>query len=76
LSFPGFFIHVTSISILPQFPSSLYAFAMKFTFVIAILAALLVVEAAPVETNAQRMARGLPPLYPQNLKRGTPVDGK
>ena len=48
---------------------------MKFTFVIAILAALLVVEAAPFETNAQRMARGLPPLYPANLKRGTPVDG-
>ncbi|KIM77039.1 hypothetical protein PILCRDRAFT_825790 [Piloderma croceum F 1598] len=47
---------------------------MKFTFVIAMLAALLVVEAVPVETNAQRMARGLPPLYPQNLKRGTPVD--
>jgi len=49
---------------------------MRFTIVFAILAALAVVEAVPVETNAQRMARGLPPLYPSNLKRGTPVECK
>jgi hypothetical protein len=48
---------------------------MKFTFAIAALAALVAVHAAPAETNAQRMARGLPPLYPANLKRGTPVEG-
>ncbi|KIM77042.1 hypothetical protein PILCRDRAFT_825797 [Piloderma croceum F 1598] len=47
---------------------------MNFTFVLAILAALLVVGAAPVETNGDRMARGLPPLYPAKLRRGTLVD--
>jgi hypothetical protein len=49
---------------------------MKF-FVIAIFAAFAAVGAAPIpfETNAQRMARGLPPSFPPNLKRGTPVDG-
>jgi len=46
---------------------------MKFTFLLAVLAVFVAVEAAPAETNAQRLARGLPPLYPQNLKRGTPV---
>jgi hypothetical protein len=48
---------------------------MKFTFVIAIFAAIVAVGAIPVETNAERMARGLPPLSPVNLKRGTPVEG-
>lgn len=49
---------------------------MNFTFVVAFLAAALAVGAAPIgETNAQRLARGLPPLAPSNLKRGSPVAG-
>ena len=47
---------------------------MKFAFVVAIFAAFVAVGASPVETNAQRMARGLPPLYPQALKRGSPLE--
>jgi hypothetical protein len=46
---------------------------MQFTLVLAICAACVAVGASPVETNGQRMARGLPPLYPVNLKRGSPV---
>ena len=45
---------------------------MQFTLVLAIFAAFAAVGAAPTETNAQRMARGLPPLAP--VKR-TPVAG-
>jgi hypothetical protein len=48
---------------------------MQFTLVFAIFAACVAVGASPVETNGQRMARGLPPLYPPNMKRGTPVAG-
>jgi hypothetical protein len=48
---------------------------MKFTTVIAILAGAAAVSARPgTETNAQRMARGLPPLPP--ARRGTPVAGE
>jgi hypothetical protein len=46
---------------------------MQFTLVLAIFAAFAAVGAAPTETNAQRMARGLPPLPP--VKR-SPVEGK
>jgi hypothetical protein len=48
---------------------------MKFAVVLAIFAAFVAVGAAPVETNAQRMARGLPPLYPPSMKRASPVEG-
>jgi len=45
---------------------------MNFTFVLAVFAAVLAVSAAPAaDTNAQRLARGLPPLAPVQ-KRGTP----
>ncbi|KAG6861146.1 hypothetical protein C0995_003414 [Termitomyces sp. Mi166 len=46
---------------------------MKFTTIFATLATLAIsVSALPGETNAQRMARGLPPLPP--VRRATPVD--
>jgi len=45
---------------------------MNFTFFVAVFAAVLAVGAAPTaETNAQRLARGLPPLAPVQ-KRGSP----
>ena len=45
---------------------------MKFTAVVAILAAAASVSAkAMFETNASRLARGLPPKAP--LRRSTPV---
>lgn len=46
---------------------------MKFTIVLAFIAALvLAVSAVPSrETNAQRLARGLGPMKPRNL--GSPV---
>jgi len=45
---------------------------MKFATVTAVLAAAVAsVSAAAHETNAHRMARGLPPLPP--MRRGTPV---
>ncbi|KAG9308324.1 hypothetical protein JVU11DRAFT_12088 [Chiua virens] len=44
---------------------------MKFSVVLALAAAVTVVSA---ETNAQRMARGLPPMAP--AKRATPVQQK
>lgn len=44
---------------------------MKFAAVITFAAAALVVSA---ETNAQRMARGLPPASP--MKRGSHTEGK
>ena len=49
---------------------------MKFTTVIAVLAGAAAVSALPstAETNAQRLARGLPPLPP--ARRGTPVAGE
>ena len=48
---------------------------MKFTTVFAVLAGAAAVSARPgVETNAQRLARGLPPLPP--VRRGTPVAGE
>ena len=48
---------------------------MKFTAVLAVLAGAAAVSASPgVETNAQRLARGLPPLPP--ARRGTPVVGE
>jgi hypothetical protein len=47
---------------------------MKFTTVLAVLASAIAVYAQPSETNADRFARGLPPLPP--ARRGTPVAGK
>ena len=47
---------------------------MKFTTVLAVLASAVAVFAQPSETNAERFARGLPPLPP--ARRGTPVAGK
>ncbi|KZP17046.1 hypothetical protein FIBSPDRAFT_957159 [Athelia psychrophila] len=46
---------------------------MKFASAIAFLAAIAAVSAAPTETNAKRMARGLPPLAPVIHDRATPV---
>lgn len=47
---------------------------MKFSIAFAVLAAVVAtVGAAPVETNAQRMARGLPPKAP--ARRATPAFG-
>lgn len=49
---------------------------MNFTFVLAVFAAVLAVGAAPTgDTNAQRLARGLPPLAPVQ-KRGSASGGK
>lgn len=56
---------------------------LTLTSTFILLAAALTVGAAPIpnmrpsmrETNAARMAHGLPPLAPANLKR-TPVDSK
>jgi len=45
---------------------------MQFTLVLTIFAGFAAVGASLAETNAQRMARGLPPLPP--VKR-TPVAG-
>lgn len=51
-------------------------YAMNFTFFVAVFAAVLAVGAAPTaETNAQRLARGLPPLAPVQ-KRGSPSAGQ
>ena len=45
---------------------------MKFTTVTAVLGGAAAVSAHPgIETNAKRLARGLPPLPP--ARRGTPV---
>ena len=47
---------------------------MKFSTAIVSLTAAAAVSAFPgVETNGQRLARGLPPLPP--ARRGTPVAG-
>ncbi|KDR76991.1 hypothetical protein GALMADRAFT_246172 [Galerina marginata CBS 339.88] len=47
---------------------------MKFTTVVAVLAAAVAsVESRPSETNADRLARGLPPLPP--TRRATPIAG-
>ncbi|KAI6149490.1 hypothetical protein BKA82DRAFT_21004 [Pisolithus tinctorius] len=32
--------------------------------------------AAPIQTNAERLARGLPPLPPANVARGVDIRGK
>ncbi|TFK75523.1 fungal hydrophobin [Pluteus cervinus] len=47
---------------------------MKFSafFAIALAAVASVAEASTVETNANRLARGLPPMPP--VRRGTPVE--
>lgn len=47
---------------------------MKFTSAIAFLAVIVAVTAAPSETNAKRMARGLPPRAPIIHDRATPVN--
>ncbi len=48
---------------------------MKFTSVIALVAtAATLVGAVPFETNAERLARGLPPLPP--ARRASGVDGR
>lgn len=48
---------------------------MKFTSVIAIVtAAAALVGAVPFETNAERLARGLPPLPP--ARRASGVEGR
>ncbi|KAF9011752.1 fungal hydrophobin-domain-containing protein [Cyathus striatus] len=47
---------------------------MKFTTVFAVLAATAATVAATPETNAQRLARGLPPNPP--ARRATPVGAK
>lgn len=47
---------------------------MKFTVAVALFAAAMgAVDARPSETNAHRLARGLPPLPP--VRRATPVEG-
>ena len=47
---------------------------MKFTTVTAVLGGAAAVSAHPgIETNAKRLARGLPPL--PSARRGTPVAG-
>lgn len=47
---------------------------MKFTTIFAVVAAAAVtVGAVPSETNAERLARGLPPNPP--VRRSSPVDG-
>jgi hypothetical protein len=60
---------------LPTQPSTLHSsasFTMQLTLVLAIFAAFAAAGASLSETNAQRMARGLPPLPPV---RRTPVEG-
>jgi len=48
---------------------------MKFSTALVALTGAAAVSALPgVETNGQRLARGLPPLPP--VRRGTPVDGE
>jgi hypothetical protein len=53
---------------------------MNFTFTLALFTAFMLAGAAPtpIERNAERLARGLPPLSPANLQRragGSPVQG-
>jgi hypothetical protein len=61
-------------------PSYIFLFSlkvsgiMKFTAVLAVLASAVAVYARSSETNAERFARGLPPLPP--ARRGTPVAGE
>ncbi|KAI6126395.1 hypothetical protein EV401DRAFT_2067775 [Pisolithus croceorrhizus] len=48
---------------------------MRLSLVGPLFALVLAATAAPIETNAERLARGLPPLPPANVARAVDIRG-